>query len=117
MTVQPKSRQRGVSFLGLVFVGGVLAICGVVAAQIFPTFVEYQTIQKAVQKASTGSTVPEVRTIFERAAEIDAINSVKAKDLVVTKIDDRIVVKFEYQREIHLVGPAYLTLKYSGQSR
>ena len=46
-----------------------------------------------------------------------AINSVKAKDLVVTKIDDRIVVKFEYQREIHLVGPAYLTLKYSGQSR
>ena len=117
MTVQTKSRQRGISFLGLVFVGGVLAIGGVIAAQVFPTFVEYQSIQKAVQKASTGSTVPEVRTIFERATEIDAINSIKAKDLDVTKIDDRIIVKFQYEREIHLAGPAYLTLKYSGQSK
>jgi hypothetical protein len=27
------------------------------------------------------------------------------------------VVKFDYQREIHLVGPAFLTLKYTGQSK
>jgi hypothetical protein len=34
----------------------------------------------------------------------------------VTKEDDKVVVRFAYQREFHLVGPAYLTLKYSGQS-
>ncbi|MFT6591324.1 MAG: hypothetical protein ACJA2P_002178, partial [Rhodoferax sp.] len=28
---------------------------------------------------------------------------------------DKTVVTFAYQREIHLVGPAYLTLKYQGQ--
>jgi hypothetical protein len=32
-------------------------------------------------------------------------------------MNDRIVVKFAYQREIHLAGPAYLTLKYSGRSK
>jgi hypothetical protein len=28
-----------------------------------------------------------------------------------------VVVSFAYQREIHLVGPAFLTLKYTGQSK
>ena len=117
MTIQPKSRQRGVSFLGLVFVGGVLAISGVIAAQVFPTFIEFQAVTKAAQKASEGSTVIEVRTIFSRASEVDAITSIQAKDLEITKEDDRIVVKFAYEREIHLAGPAYLTLKYSGRSK
>ena len=105
MTIQPKSRQRGVSFLGLVFVGGVLAISGVIAAQVFPTFIEFQAVTKAAQKASEGSTVIEVRTIFSRASEVDAITSIQAKDLEITKEDDRIVVKFAYERGIHLAPP------------
>ncbi len=113
---QPRARQRGISFLGLLFVGGVLAVVGVVAAQVFPTFIEYQAVVKAAKKASNGSTVPEVRTLFERAAEVDNITSMKAKDLEITKDGETIVVKFAYQREIHLAGPAYLTLKYAGQS-
>ncbi len=116
MSKQPKSRQRGISFLGLVFVGAVLAVVGVVGAQVFPTFIEYQAVIKAVKKASSGSTVPQVRSLYERSAEIDNITSMKAKDLEITKDGENIVVKFAYEREIHLVGPAYLTLKYRGQS-
>ncbi len=117
MSIQFKSRQRGISFLGLLFVGGVLAVTGVVAAQIFPTYIEFQSISKAAQKASTGNTVAEVRTIFSRASEIDDFKSVTAKDIEVTKQGDKIVVSFAYQREIHLVGPAFLTIKYAGQSK
>jgi hypothetical protein len=57
-----KSRQRGISFLGLVFVGGVLAMTGVIAAQVFPTFVEYQAIDKAAKRRQRAPTVPEVRS-------------------------------------------------------
>ena len=69
------------------------------------------------QKASTGTTVAEVRTLFSRQSDIDDFKSVTAKDIEVTKQGDKIVVSFAYQREIHLAGPAYLTLKYSGQSK
>ena len=117
MTGQMRSRQRGVSLIGLLFVGVVLAVIGVVAAQVFPTFVEYQAVLKAANKASAGSSVPEVRKIFERAAEVDNIVSINARDLEVTKNGDKIVVIFAYQREIHLVGPAFLTLKYAGRSK
>lgn len=117
MTGQMRSRQRGVSFIGLLFVGVVLAVIGVVAAQVFPTFVEYQAVLKAANKASTGNSVLEVRKIFERAAEVDNITSINARDLEVTKDGEKIVVIFAYQREIHLVGPAFLTLKYAGRSK
>lgn len=117
MTVQLRSRQRGISFVGLVFVGVVLATVGVIGAQVFPTFIEFQAVAKAASKASGGSTVAEVRTIFDKAADVDNISSIKGKDLDVTKDGDKIVVAFAYEREIHLMGPAFLTLKYAGRSK
>ena len=74
-------------------------------------------VQKAVQRASAGQSVVEVRSIFDKATEIDAISSITGKDLEVGKQGDKVVVSFAYQREIHLVGPAFLTLKYTGQSK
>lgn len=117
MNVPSKSKQRGISFIGLVFTASVLAMAGVVAAQGFPTFVEYQAVRKAVQKAAEGQSVAEVRMIFDKAAAIDDISSLSGKDIEVTKEGDKVVVAFAYQREIHLTGPAFLTLKYAGRSK
>ena len=111
------AKQRGVSFLGLLVVGAFLARGGVIAAQVFPTFLEYQAIGKAANKASMGSTVPEVRSLFDKQSAVDDFKSVSGKDLEVTKDGDKIIVSFAYQREIHLVGPAYLVLKYAGRSK
>ncbi|MFT7115083.1 MAG: hypothetical protein ACI9I0_000285 [Rhodoferax sp.] len=115
MTRQFKFRQRGVSFLGILLIGSLLACLGVMAVQVVPMVVEYQAVVKAVKQASRGSTVAEVRKIFDKVAVIDNIHPIVGKDLEVIKEGDKTVVTFAYQREIHLVGPAYLTLKYQGQ--
>ena len=112
-----KSKQRGVSFIGILFVGGVLVFGGIVAAQVFPTLVEYQAINKAADKAKAGNSVAEVRTIFDKAGQIDDIKAITGKDLEVTKEGDKTVVAFAYSKEIHLGGPAYLLLKYTGRSK
>jgi hypothetical protein len=112
-----KHQQRGISFIGLLFVGGVLACAGVLAAQVLPTVIEFQAITKAASKAKEGSTVAEVKSIFDRAAQIDDIKSISGKDLEVTKEGDKTVVAFAYTREIHMAGPAYLLLKYNGRSK
>jgi len=111
------SKQRGISFIGLLFVGGILAMTGVVIAQAVPTYIEYLAIEKAAQRASAGQSVAEVRSIFDKATEIDTIKSITGKELEVTKEGDKVVVAFAYEREIHLAGPAYLTLKYAGRSK
>ena len=112
-----KSRQLGISFVGLLFVVGVLACLAVLGAQAFPTVVEYQAILKAAQKASDGNTVPEIRQIFDRAADVDDIKSIGGRDLDISKNGDKVTVKFAYTREIHMFGPAWLLLKYAGQSK
>ncbi len=117
MQHSPRSAQRGISFIGLLFVGGMLAIFGVVGAQILPTAVEFMAVQKAVQKVSDGQSVAEIRANFDKAATIDDIKSISGKDLDITKEGDKVVVAFSYQREIHLTGPAYLTMKYAGRSK
>ncbi|MEO7953851.1 MAG: DUF4845 domain-containing protein [Polaromonas sp.] len=112
-----KHRQRGISFIGLLFAGGVVACAGILAAQVAPTLIEYQAITKAANKAKDGSTVAEVRSIFDKAAAIDDITSISGKDLDVTKEVDKTVVAFAYTREIHMAGPAFLLLKYNGRSK
>ncbi len=117
MKVRSKSKQRGISFFGLVFVGAIVAMTGVVAAQVFPTLLEYQAISKAAQKAAEGNSVVEIRSTFDRMQAIDDFKAITGKDLEITKEGDKVVVKFAYEREIHLTGPAWLTLKYSGRSK
>lgn len=117
MAANCKSSQRGLSFIGLLFVAMVVGSTGVVLAQIFPTYIEYMAVTKAAKKAAAGSTVGEVRSIFDKAAAIDNINTITGKDLDISKQGDKVVVAFAYQREIHLAGPAYLTMKYEGKSQ
>jgi FlaG/FlaF family flagellin (archaellin) len=113
-----RSRQRGISFVGLIFVGAVLACAGVIAAQVFPTVLEYQAVMKAATKAAKdGNSVAEVRSVFDKAADIDNIKTITGRDLEVTKEGDKIVVAFAYNREIHLTGPAFLVLKYAGRTK
>ncbi|MBU0589602.1 MAG: DUF4845 domain-containing protein [Gammaproteobacteria bacterium] len=117
MKIRGKSGQRGISFIGLLFVGGIIAVTGVVVAQVVPTVIEWQAVERAVNRARDGNSVAEVRSIFQKSADIDDIKSIAAKDIEVTKQGDKTVVSYAYTREIHLAGPAYLTLKYAGQSK
>lgn len=112
-----KSTQRGLSLIGLLVVGGMLAFLGVVAAQAVPVLLEYQAIIKASKKAAQETTVATVRAAFDRAQAIDDFSSVAGKDLEITKEADKVVVSFAYEREIPLGGPVYLTFKLKGNSK
>lgn len=111
------NKQRGISFIGVLFIVGLFAFAGVIFAQVLPTLIEFQAITKAASKAREGNTVAEVRSIFDKAAAIDDIKSITGKDLEVTKEGDKIVVAFAYNREIPIGGPAYLLMKYTGRSK
>lgn len=112
------SKQTGFTLIGFLMVGILLAIAGIVGAQVLPTFIEYRNVIKAVNRAAAedAASIPEVRSNFEKNAAVDDISSIQSKDLDITKENGKIVIRFAYQREIHLAGPAWLTMKYAGQS-
>jgi len=111
-----RNKQRGASLIGLLFVGGVLVFLGIVGAQVAPTYAEYRTIGKAVDKAKDAGSATEARSSFDKAAQIDDIKSITGKDLVFTQEGTKTVISYAYTKEIPLAGPAYLLMKYAGRS-
>ncbi len=112
--------QRGITLLGLLFWAIVVGFVALLAVRVLPTLNEFFTIQKAVNKVALegGTTVPEIRAAFEKQRDIEySIQAITAKDLDITKENDRIVIRFAYDKEIELFAPVYLLIKYEGQSR
>ena len=115
-----RMRQRGVTLFGLMFWAIIVGFVALIGMRVLPTMNEYFTIQRAVKKiaADSPSTVPEVRSAFEKQKDIEySITSISAKDLVVTKENDKVVIKFAYDKEVEIVKPVYLLIKYEGGSK
>jgi hypothetical protein len=112
--------QRGVSLIGLLFWAVIIGFMGYVAIRVLPTLNEYFTIQSAVNKiaATNPSTVGEIRVQFDKQKDIEySIGSISGKDLDITKENDRIVIRFAYNKELELISPVFLLIKYEGRSR
>lgn len=113
-------RQRGISLIGLVLWAIAVAFVALIVLRVVPTLNEYSTIQRAIDKiAKQGpTTVPEIRAAFEKQKEVEySIASITGKDLEVTKENDQVVIRFAYDKEIELVSPVFLLIKYRGHSR
>lgn len=113
-------RQHGVTLIGLLFWAILISVVALVAMKVFPAVTEYRTINSVVSKIARdgGSTVPEIRSAFERAVSVEyGVTSITAKDLEITKENDKVVIHFAYDREIPLMAPVYLLLKFEGSSR
>jgi hypothetical protein len=113
-------RQRGVTLIGLLAWAIVVGFVGYLLVRVVPTVTEFYTIQGVVDRiaASPANTVPEIRTSFDKQRQIDAtISSVESKELDITKENGRVVISFAYEKEIELVGPVFLLIKYAGRSK
>ena len=115
-----RRRQRGVTLFGLLLWAILVGFGALLAMKVLPTMNEYFTIQKAVNKiAAEGlTTVPEIRAAFERTKDIEySISSISPKDLNITKENDKVVISFAYDKEIELIKPVFLLIKYEGRSK
>ena len=113
-------RQRGVTLFGLLLWAIVVGFVALLGMRILPTLNEYFTIQRAVNKiaAEGGTTVGEIRAAFEKQKDIEySISSISSKDLVISKENDKVVIQFAYDKEIEVMKPVFILIKYQGRSR
>ena len=122
MSVQTlrERRQRGITLFGLLLWAILIGFVALLTMNVLPTVNEYLTIQKAVNKiAADGlTTVPEIRAAFERQKEIEySIQAITGKDLKITKENERVVISFAYDKEVKMISPVFLLIKYEGRSK
>jgi hypothetical protein len=114
--------QRGVTLFGLLFWAVVIGFLALIGMRVLPSLNEYFTIKRTVNQitpqGNSGATVPEIRAAFERQKDIEyAITSITGKDLSITKENDKVVVSFAYDKEVELVNPVFLLIKFEGRSK
>jgi hypothetical protein len=115
-----RASQRGVTLIGLLTWAVLVGFAGYVAIRAVPTVLEYRAIRSTVDRiaASPPPTVAEIRKAFDKQRDIEySIESISGKDLDITKENERVVIGFAYQKEVELIPPVYLLLKYEGRSK
>jgi len=120
MMRERRRTQRGITLFGLLFWAIVIGFTALLVMRVLPTMNEYFTIQRAVEKIAKegGTTVPEIRAAFEKQKQVEySIQSISGADLEITKENEKIIVKFAYDKEIELAAPVYLLIKYEGRSK
>jgi hypothetical protein len=118
--VSKHRQQRGVTLIGLLFWAVLIASLTLLALKVLPPLNEYFTIQRAINKLVTNNpgSVPEIRAAFERQKQIEySIASISGKDLEITKENDKVIISFGYDKEIELVEPVFLVIKFRGRSQ
>lgn len=113
MVSMAKTKQSGVSLVGLIFILAILGFIGVLALKIVPTVTEFMGVKRAITLAKqNGTSIPEIRQSFDKQADTSYIESVAGKDLDIVKTTEGFDVGISYEKKIPLVGPASLVIDY-----
>jgi hypothetical protein len=115
--VVPRSRQAGLSIIGLLFFGLIAVCLLLIGFRLVPGIVEYLAVDRAVQTiAQQDASVADLRDAFDRRAVVDNITSISSKDLDITKNDGRVVISYAYVYQLHLLSNVRLVIDFSGSS-
>jgi hypothetical protein len=107
--------QRGVSLTGLILVLAIMGFVAIVAMKTIPAYAEYSAVKDAIKVAKdTGGTVREMQISFDKNADINNIEAIKGRDLVISKETGETEISFEYEKRIPLVANVSLLFDFTG---
>ncbi|RJG27113.1 DUF4845 domain-containing protein [Massilia cavernae] len=107
--------QRGISLVGLIFVLAILGALGIFAMKTIPAFAEYSAAKDAIKLAKkAGGSPQEMRMWFDKNADVNDIDAISGRDLVVSKETGDTEISFAYEKRIPLVANASLLLEFEG---
>jgi len=108
-------QQRGISITGLIVALAVLGVLGVFALRLIPAYVEYNAIKKAIGQArQTGGTVRDMQAAFDRNADINSVEAITGRDLVITRDGEQAEISFSYEKRLPLAGNVSLLIDFAG---
>ena len=107
--------QRGLTIVGFLFVAAVVVTIALVGFRVFPAYVEYYAVQKALGQAleeSPTGNIQEIRRAFDRKVSAGYIESVRPTDVQVSRDGNKLVASVAWQRVLHMIGNASILLEF-----
>jgi Tfp pilus assembly major pilin PilA len=113
--MRQRSRQRGLTIIGFLLLAAVVVIFALVGFRVLPSYIEYYTVQKALEATladQSNITPQDIRRSLERRINADYVDSVRASDVTVSKEGNQVVASLEWQKTLHMVGNASILLDF-----
>jgi hypothetical protein len=115
------NRQRGVTFIGMVFIAGLIVFVAIIGLKLIPAYIEYATVvnhlREIARSPDARSASPkEIQNMFRKRAQIDAIEAVKGDDIEVDKEGDQVILRAAYSTKIKLFGNLSACIDFSASS-
>jgi sensor histidine kinase regulating citrate/malate metabolism len=118
--MQMRTRQRGLSIMGFLFVAAVVIVVVMVGFRVLPAYIEYYSVQKALQQALNDAkdlnSAAEIRNAFQRRADAGYIESVDGKDVEVTKTKNEVTASASWSRKLPMVANASILLEFEASA-
>ena len=114
-----KSKQHGISLLGLILSLFILIVVGMFSMKVIPSYMEYATAKStivAIARDPSANTPQLVRYAFEARSAIDNITAVKPADLEITKEGNQMVIGFAYRKEVQLFDNVGLYIDFAANT-
>lgn len=117
-------KQRGITFIGLVFVVAAIVFVAVIGMKLTPAYLEFMSVKKVITKIAhepsfADMSKKDIVDEFDKGATIDNIKVVQGRDLEISKQDSgKQIVSVQYQAVVPLVAniSALLDFKASTDS-
>lgn len=107
-------KQRGMSFISLLFVLGLFIFFIVLGIRLVPVYMENQAVEKIINDIeSSQPSIQEAKTTFDKRASIEYIDTVRSKDLEFAMEDGSLVVHYEYEKRVSLVSNLSLVVDFT----
>jgi Tfp pilus assembly protein PilE len=115
-------KQRGITFIGLVFVVAAIVFVAVIGMKLTPAYLEYMSVKKVIAKIAREPSFAEMSKKdivdeFDKGATIDSIKVIQGSDLEITKGDaGKQIVTAQYQVVVPLVANVSALLDFKAST-
>jgi hypothetical protein len=119
--MRSRHRQSGLTIVGFVFVAIVVLSIAMIGFRVLPSYIEYFSVEKTLRQTLTGArdnaTIAELRKDFDLKASADYIDSVRGRDLELSKEGNELVLTAAWNTQLHLVGNVSILLEFEASAR
>ena len=116
-----KSRQRGLTMFGFLFVAVVFIVAAMLAMKLVPAYMQFFTVKKILNAMSQDTGInaksnAEIRNDFSRRANVDYVSVIKGEDLVINRKGGAAVISVDYEFRTPLVANISLVVDFSAST-
>jgi len=113
-----RSKQRGITFIGWIFLLTPMAICAYAGIRIAPIYLNYMKVARTLEqvksefKGGAADSLEGIRTALEKHLNIESVDFPDVKDLKITRDGKAWVVNAAYDDQAPLFSNIFILISF-----